>query len=409
MTDALPTFEGDEQSYSVGGLNTAPSVNCGRGWRGGSSVSDDVVYVGLSVPKAPIRGASMNTLSSVLKSPELFPLRVDFDRNVATFVRMSADTYRDSVFLGFRVRSVEKNTYAIRLDDLRLAVRSAPATNSRVHFILNTAYCCSTLLSRYFEIIPGCFVLKEPMLLAQLALSNDRSSVRWRDLFDLCIRLLRRTYCPGDLVVIKPHEACNRIGAELLAHDPQATITFLMTPLRPFLLSVLKLKFRRQWAHKRLYTALEDVVTWEPLARVAHQSLTDAEAAAYVWLANCFLYKQLSTGPHSSRVLLVNGERLANAPEAVLPAVAAACGLRLEVDQISQLSHHPTASSYSKGLSRHFDAASRRQELAELNASLGAEADSGIEWAVSHWISDMPKEFNQNGLGNASLSGQELP
>jgi hypothetical protein len=159
------------------------------------------------------------------------------------------------------------------------------------------------------------------------------------------------------------------------------------------MLSVLKSQRRRAWAHERLSLAAKDVTMCESLSSVAHESLTDAQATAYMWLANCFLNKVLSTGPHSSRVLLVNGERLANAPEAVLPAVATACGLRLDAQQVRQLVNHPSVASYSKALSKPYDATWRRQELARLEACYGAEADAGMEWAASRSISNMPNDF----------------
>jgi hypothetical protein len=306
---------------------------------------------------------------------------------------MSPETYRDSVSLNSRVRGLGKDVFEIRLEDLHLALENRPLTELRVHFILNTAYCCSTLLSRYFELIPGCFVLKEPGSLGQLALVKDRSVPIWRESFDLLIRLLARTFHPGDLVVVKPADTCNRIGSELLECSPHATITFLMTPLRQFLLSVLKFEFRRQRMRRRLYAAAVDVANCGILSSVAHNSLTDAETIAFLWLANWFIYQRLSSGPHSSRVLFANGERLSDAPEEVLAAVTSACGLHLEPERLRELVSHPIASSYSKFLAKPYDALSRRQELAELEASYGEEADAGMRWAASHRLPQVPDDL----------------
>jgi hypothetical protein len=43
----------------------------------------------------------------------------------------------------------------------------------------------------------------------------------------------------------------------------------------------------------------------------------------------------------------------------------------------------PLVKAYSKDLSRSYDVSVRRHELGELERSLGAEADSALEWIDS--------------------------
>jgi len=303
---------------------------------------------------------------------------------------MSPKLYRDTAFLHARIRGLERDAYEIRLDDVHLALESDLSYIEPVHYIFNTAYCCSTLLARYFELVPNCFVLKEPGLLAQLAMVSDRARITWQSCFELVIRLLTRKYRSGDLVVIKPADSCNRIGSDILAHNPIATITFLMTPLKQFLLSVLKYEARRKRTHKRLHAAALDAASCSSLSTVAHEGLNDAEAAAYLWLAHWHLYNELSTGLHASRVSLVSGDELVNAPENVLATVTSSCGRTLEAEDLRQLIRHPAVSSYSKNLSLPYDAISRRQELAELEASYGVELETGLKWADDHRVPRIP-------------------
>ena len=115
--------------------------------------------------------------ADLLSSPELYPTSIDFDRRTVVCVRMTPDTYRDSVFLDNRTK-YRGTEVRFRLDDVIFAARQVPP--KRVHYILNTAYCCSTLLARCFELIPTCFVLKEPRALVQIANMMETGDVRWQ-------------------------------------------------------------------------------------------------------------------------------------------------------------------------------------------------------------------------------------
>jgi hypothetical protein len=165
---------------------------------------------------------------------------MDFARSVLKFVRMSRDTYRDSVFLDDRTRFLGNQAFEMLLDDILFAASCKPKAIRPIHYILHTTFCCSTLLSRYFELLEFCFVLKEPLLLTQLALTPPQSVSQWDVVFDVGVKLLTRTYEPNQIVVIKPHEPCNVLAERLLKHDDRSTVTFLITPLRQFLLAILK-------------------------------------------------------------------------------------------------------------------------------------------------------------------------
>lgn len=325
----------------------------------------------------------MNHLRELFTSPEFYPLRIDFDRRLVKFVRMSAETYRDSVFLDLRTRHMGSQI-EVRLDDLLLVARSEPAPVRRVHYILHTSFCCSTLLARYFELLPFCFVLKEPLLLPQMALLADRLDLPWAASFDLVMRLLTRTYAPNQMVVIKPNDWCNPLGRKLLEQNSCATITFLMTPLKHYLLAILKAEERRDWIRKRILTGVKEAATCPELAGVHIDDLTDAEAIAFMWLTHRFLCRQMIAGEYRSRVLVLNGEELAGAPDAALQAVVNICGLHLNPPQLRELVTQPSASQYSKDLARPYDASSRQNELLQLERCWGVEADAGVTWALAH-------------------------
>jgi hypothetical protein len=329
------------------------------------------------------RPSTVGTTLDLLVSPELYPLKIDRRRGTMSFVRMSPDSYRDSVFLDGRTRHVGADVLEARLDDLLLASANAPARAGRVHYILHMAFCCSTLLARYLELLPSCFVLKEPRLLTQVALESHRVAERGEESFGLCVRLLTRSYDAEQLVVIKVNDWCNSLGPRLLRANDSATATFLTTPLRHFVLSVLKSQTRRAWVHHRIQAAARDAAA-SALAAVPLDDLTDAQAAAYLWLVNRSLCASLASHAQlGSRVLVLDGRQVAEGPEAALRAVAALSGLPLGDEKLAWMLAQPTRQSYSKDLSRRYDAEARQAEERELLERLGPEAQLGVAWAAA--------------------------
>jgi len=263
--------------------------------------------------------------ADLFSSPNLYPTSINFDKRTVTFVRMTPETYRESVFLENRTKYSGGELH-FRIDDVILAGRQFPCRS--VHYIFNTAYCCSTLLARCFELLPCSFVLKEPRVLVQVAMMMEAGDARWRVGFDLVHKLLTRTYSLDQLAVIKPYEPCNRLGMSLLEANSTATATFLMTPLRSFILSILKLEERRDWVRTRSATALREASGFASFAALDPAELSTAQAAACVWMANRYLYTELSAA-FGERVLLVNGDELARSPRQIIDPILSLCGIDL--------------------------------------------------------------------------------
>ena len=289
---------------------------------------------------------------------------------------MSRESYRNSVFLDVRTQHLGDPIEKVKLDEVLRASAGNGANSRRVHYILNTAFCCSTLLARYFELFPNCFVLKEPSMLTQLALVEPGSVSRWQDVFEVCVKLLARTYLESERPVIKVHEACNVLGNHLL-QDPEITITFLTTSVRRFVLSVLKEEFRRQWVRGRVSQMSQREEFAEVLQDLDIADLSDAQAACCMWLANRLQSQRLCS---SERVLVLNGDDLADHPLQTLTRIAKAGGFAVSEQQLDAIVRDPSVSRYSKNLSVPFNATSRRQEMEQLDPRWGKEAQVAIDW-----------------------------
>lgn len=324
----------------------------------------------------------MNSIADLLKSPDFYPLQIDQKKRSIKFVRMSRASYRESVFLDLRLRHMGE-TLELKLDDLLLQAGKLPAADRPVHYILHISFCCSTLLARYFELLPNFFVLKEPRLLAQLAVSRHLQDIPWDEWFNLAVKLLSRTYERDEIVVIKPNDWVNSIGSILLRHNPRATSTFLMAPLRAYMLSILKSEERRGWVRERAAKAVADVKLCPRLADVDPRQLTVPEAVAYLWLAQRVVCEQM-TKEMGRRMVVMSGDDLAQNPQVALRKLTRSLSLPVDEKVIDWATKQPSVQRYSKDLSRPYDAESRTQEHSELERCWGREAEAGVAWAGAH-------------------------
>jgi hypothetical protein len=315
-------------------------------------------------------------LTTLFHSPEFYPQWMDFESNDLHFLRMSRASYRNSVFLDVRTQHLGDPVQKVNLDDVLRASAGNGAKSPRVHYVLNTAFCCSTLLARYFELFPDCFVLKEPILLTQLATCETGSVARWEDVFEVCVKLLSRTYLEGERPVIKAHEACNVLGNRLL-QDPETTITFLTTPVRRFVLSVLKAESRREWARHRVNKMSRRHEVAEVFQDLNIAGLSDAQAACCMWLANHLQGQKLCS---TERVLVVNGDDVADRPLPTIARIAKSGGFAVSEEQLEAIVSHPSVARYSKDPSIAYNATSRQREMEQLDQQWGEEATVAIHW-----------------------------
>jgi hypothetical protein len=83
-------------------------------------------------------------------------------------------------------------------------------------------------------------------------------------------------------------------------------------------------------------------------------------------------------------VSFLDGELLADSPEAALPPMLAACGLPTDQEQIRALIEHPSIHKHSKNLTISYDGTDRQRELNDLRDRFGQEVDAAMAWAELH-------------------------
>jgi hypothetical protein len=332
-------------------------------------------------------GTPPENLDAVIASPRFYPTELKIEEHPPTIslVEVTRDTYRRSSFLDHRMhREPKQKRMACGARELVDRYQGAPA--GHVGFIFHVAFCCSTLLARYLELLPGTFVLKEPFIPTQLA---ELNRVPWppgrgldsTEATRLCVHLMARTFDPHDRVIAKLADQCNAVAGALMASSSARRAVFLGLELRSFLLAGLKTDQRRAWVRRRAELAAQDVAP-SSLADTDPKSLDDAQACAYLWLTHGVLLQKLIAEVGAYSVLVVDGESISDTPDHAVRETAEWLGLSPSETDLRVAIGNETASRYSKDPLQEFSREHRRADLAAIYAKFGNEVESGLGWAA---------------------------
>lgn len=162
--------------------------------------------------------------------------------------------------------------------------------------IFHSAYCCSTLLARAFDIPGISFGFKEPQILndvvgLQLRRGDPR---RVAAAADVSLALLARPLAAGEVNVIKPSNLINPLIPLITALRPGLRGLLLHAPLEVFLASIARKEIEGRawvrdlmWKFIRLGQAERFGLTDEDLYRQ-----TDLQAAAVAWLGQQAIFAE---------------------------------------------------------------------------------------------------------------------
>ncbi len=220
------------------------------------------------------------------------------------------------------------------------AERLAQAGSAPIHFIFHSAYCCSTLLARAFDIPGAASVAKEPQLINDLVgwRHQGAAAERVTATLDLSLSLLSRPFVSGEAVIIKPSNVVNGLLPTMLGLRPDARAVLLYAPLESYLASIArKGMWGRLWARELLSRQLVDGMAG-PFGFTSRDHIlhTDLQAAAVGWLAQHKLFTETAK-KWPDRVRTLNSEILVAQPQESMERIADLFGLTLTPDQITKI------------------------------------------------------------------------
>lgn len=270
---------------------------------------------------------------------------------------------------------------APRVIGRKAAIRSMP-DQAPIHFIFHSAYCCSTLLARAFDVEGIAMGLKEPVIL------NDLSGWRLRgasgpalaEVLDSALTLLARPFGAGESVIVKPSNLINPFATAMLAMRPQARALLLHAPLPLYLGSIArKGMWGRLWVRELFVKLSGDGFMDYGFSPEEILRQTDLQIAAIGWIAQHRFFAALAAR-FPDRVRTLDSETLLARPAAAIAALAGLYGLSLSREDAARIASGEAFTRHSKG-GESFGQAQRQAEQREAAAVHAEEIEKVTVWA----------------------------
>lgn len=317
-------------------------------------------------------------IAAIARDPQWLPHRYDPDHDSIHFRRTPRDHHRSATFL----------------TDEYLPAADAPAVVARerametrgpaapIHFIFHSAFCCSTLLARAFDIPGKAMGLKEPLIFNDLMGWAHRGAAPAdvAKVLNDALDLLARPFGNGEAVVVKPSNVANALAPAILAMRPDARALLLYAPLRDYLNSIARKGMDgRLWVRDLQVKLLKDRLIDLGFEAEDYLRHTDLQAAAVGWLAQHALFARLADrfGP---RIRTLSSELVTARPGDVTAALAGLFGVALDSAGIDSVVAGPAFTRHSKS-EAVFGGAERHAEQRQAAEIHGDEIEKVAIWA----------------------------
>jgi len=246
-------------------------------------------------------------------------------------------------------------------------------------FIFHSAYCCSTLLARAFDLPGVSFGLKEPQIL------NDVTGLQVRGAdprlvaaaMDIALLLLARPLGASETNVVKPSNLLNPSIALITAMRPDVRGLLLHAPLEVFLASIARKEIEgRAWVRELMWKLIQ--VGQAERFGFSSEDLyrqTDLQVAALGWLAQQAIFAEAAERHEGFRTL--DSETLIAKPVESLEALKQLFEIDFDAEEAAA---GPAFRTHSKDRS-DYSPAQRGQEQDRGKSLHAREIAMVLEWA----------------------------
>ena len=319
------------------------------------------------------------SVTELARAPEWLAHRYDPGHDAVHFRHTPRATHRAVTFLTDDYLPAGGPPVVVRRVD---ALAAGPA-RAPVHFIFHSAFCCSTLLARAFDLEGVAMGLKEPTILNDLVGWAHRGGTPAdvARVLDDALALLARPFGPGETTIVKPSNLANAMAPAMLAMRPEARALLLHAPLRDYLNSIArKAMDGRLWVRDLLVKLLKDRLIDLGFTGEDYLRHTDLQAAAVGWLAQHALFLRLIETYGPARVRSLSSDLVTSQPREVVTVLAGLFGLPLGPDAIDAIVAGPAFTRHSKHEGA-FGGADRLAEQRDATVVHGDEIEKVAVWA----------------------------
>lgn len=324
-------------------------------------------------------------LKGLAQGPDFLFQDLDLVNRRGLVVKFDRDAYRRASFLDHRAFRNDTLGAWLTLESIQrhAAELSEPPA---AHAIFHVSHCGSTLVSRLLAELPGVLPLREPLTLlacAQERRELDHPTSRldqagWDRLFDATLKLLSRSYQPGERTCIKATSACGNLIAPFLRRNTGSKAVLLHTDLETWLTVMLRHEDVRSNGRFYAQAWLKDLHALTGRKDIRLAALGDAEMFTINWLTT-LLHFERARQDSGTRARPCDFEKLLADPAGGLEALGRF--LDLDTTQVPEIVAGPLMKSYAKRPNEAFDAATRARELQEARRLQAKEVTAGLRYA----------------------------
>lgn len=322
--------------------------------------------------------------AEIISDADYLPHRYDEVADGFRFVLVPRDVHRSCTFItDEHLPDVDRYELISRADLAEVPLQIAP-----VHFIFHSAYCCSTMMARAFD-IPGVSMgLKEPVILNDMIGWRRRGADNQKlaAVLDKSLDLLARPMGDDRAVIIKPSNICTPLAIPVLKLRPESKALLLYAPLESYLQSIVKKEmWGRIWVRDVLLGSLKDGYAVGGFSPEELLQLTDLQVAAIGWLSQHAAFAKIIETIGRDRVKTLDSDSFLASQSETMTALNGLFGLGMDNATITESVNGPAFKSHSKldqgKRSEIFDAKTRQKEQNRMAELHGAEIDMVTQWA----------------------------
>lgn len=289
---------------------------------------------------------------------------------------LDRDAHDAATFITDEYLGVADDIIALHRTEAMTAVKR----DNRLHFVIHSAFCASTMLARGFN-LPGISMgLKEPVLLNDIVGYRRRGAppAAVAERLDHGLHMLARPFVGDKAVVVKPSNVFNALVPLSLTMRPESKAILLYAPLPVFLVSVArKGLWCRLWVRELLEGLIADGIADLGFEPRDYFRQSDLQVAAVGWLAQQRLFHQIVDNFGSGRIATLDSETLTADPENAFKTAARHFGLDVPDTTIET---HAAFTTHSK-FGGSFDTADRAAEHRAAAEAYGDEIEKVLVWA----------------------------
>jgi len=326
----------------------------------------------------------MSDLNDIASDAEYLLHRYDEQADLFHFLPVPRDLHRNCTFI--TDEHLPKNLPVSAFPRAQLDRRPVETTN--LHFIFHSAYCCSTMLARAFDIPGTSMGLKEPVVLNDMIGWARRGAdiTKRNEVLDQSLALLSRPFDGDNSVIIKASNICTPLAIPMLQMRPSAKALLLYAPIESFLKSIAKKEmWGRIWVRDVLLGTRDDGYLIGGFTADDLLKMTDLQVAAIGWLSQHAAFaKAIDT---TERVKTLDSDSFLNRQRETIEALNNLYRLNLGVSDIDSVLNGAAFTSHSKlGQGTRdgaFDAQAREAEQKQMAELHGAEIEMVSKWTAA--------------------------